>query len=66
MELVCYNGGKEVKCSNFFFAGATVRPQCKSMYHPKEQVAYREITCRADGKWNYDLFTCIAGEVDLL
>ncbi|KAK7579998.1 hypothetical protein V9T40_000627 [Parthenolecanium corni] len=59
MDLICYTNKKEVKCSNFLYAGATVRPRCKPMYHPKEQVLYREITCHLDGKWNHDLFSCV-------
>ncbi|KAK7580000.1 hypothetical protein V9T40_000629 [Parthenolecanium corni] len=61
MDLICYTNKKEVKCSNFLYAGVTIQPQCKTMYYPKEKVLHHELTCHCDGKWNHDLFTCVPG-----
>lgn len=60
VELKCSYRGVEVQCDDNLLPGTKVRPTCTVLHtHEDSAPSYEEITCKQDGKWDHELFSCV-------
>lgn len=58
VDVECFYQGDSIDCSKPMRPGTRARGKCKPSYVEIRRPPYKEIFCRENGQWSYELFYC--------